>query len=181
VTVRAEWVDEAEPAYAGAAGKVWRFSTEGQPDDPRQLSSVGASWLIFAPGAHLFWSWHVLMAVALRDVPGLPPAKKRYPAAEYELLVMALNPEAPPPDPRRWPRPGELSILDPPDVVVQFDEVPGGDEGVAQLLELVAQSCTDGRLIPDSDWRSAWERAIPATLQHVREGRHSFGERGEAT
>lgn len=170
----AEWIQDVEPTYQGGFGnKVWRWTYE-PPNDPRNQTTIGDSWLIFAPAAHMLWAWHVLMAVSLADVEGLPAAKKHYSAAEYELIVYALHPDHPAPDPRRFPRPGELHFLEPPDVVVQFHDVPKGNQGAGELVELCARSCATGALIPDSDYQSLWQDSVAATLDHVRHGEHDF-------
>jgi hypothetical protein len=166
----AEWLKDVEPTYSGPGGKAWRFVKPPADDNPRQQITVGDSWLVFAPEAHPLWSWHAIMAVALRDVEGLAPANKSYPEAEFEIMIFALNPERPLPDPRVWPEPGDLSVLEPEDVAVQFDGVT--DAQAAEILELCARACTAGYLVPDSDYRTAWKDSIAATVSHYAEGRH---------
>lgn len=171
------WLGEAKPMFEGVCGKAWKFPL---PDDDggdwRRAAGLDANFLIFAPGAHPFWSWHVLMAIHLRDVPGQDkPPVKRSPSVTHELMVYALDPDVPPPDPRNWPLPADggeprLRMLSPPDAVVQFEV--GSDEHATEIVTLAAQACTAGHLIPDSDHRALWDRTIATTAQHYREGRH---------
>lgn len=164
------WIDEdVPPTFEGAAGKVWTFAPPPPDDDPRHATTIGDAYLIFAPGAHPLWSWHVLMGVALREVPGVSPPVLQYPDAEYEVMVWALDPGHPAPDPRHWPLPG-LQLLQPADAVVQFDGT--GDDGAAELLKLCAEACAVGILIPDSDHRESWSRTVAATADHYRPGGH---------
>lgn len=163
------WLDEVAPDMVGAAAKVWTFAPPPPSDDPRHATTIGDSYLIFAPAAHPFWAWHVLMGVALRDTPGVEPAKRQYPEAEYELLVLALDPARPTPDPRVWPLPG-LPMLQPPDAVVQFHGT--GDENAATLLKLCARAVADGVLVPDSDHRGNWVRTVTASAEHFHPGGH---------
>lgn len=168
------WLDEVEPTYEGQAGRAYRC--EGVRDqviaegDPTAITGI-VQWLLHVPGAHPFWSWWALNAIHLRDVPGMPPANKHYPGAEYELLVVALNPEHPAPDPRRVPEDG-LKFLTPVDVCEQFHDVPGGDEKVRELIELFAKAVCDGALSPDQDFRPLWRRYLDGTLDHFRKGLH---------
>src|SRR6266516_305077 len=152
---KTKWTKEnVPPLYEGLGGKVWEFAAPSpDTDDPRMACAIGRAYLIFAPQAHPFWSWHALLGVALRDVPGVPPAHRKYPEAEYELMVWAIDPERTPPDPREYifgdaqRKPG--MFLQPPDVIVQFHGT--GDDGAAEVLRLCARAVADGVLVPDSD------------------------------
>lgn len=169
--MRAAWIDDGvAPVFEGFAGKVWAFAPPVPDGDPRHETMIGASYLIFAPQAHPLWSWHVMMGVALRDVPGVPEAHRHYAEAEYEMMIWALDPNHPPPDPRAWPLPGGLHLLNPPDAVVQFHGT--GDDGAAQVLELCAHAVADGVLVPDSDHAGAWLRTVKATAEHFQPGGH---------
>jgi hypothetical protein len=170
------WLADAPPLYEGAFGKAWKFPMPDDDPDWRRAVNLDANFLIFAPGAHPMWSWHILMAISLRDVDGQPPAHKRYPEATHELMVYALDPGHPVPDPRAWqlppddgaPRP--LQLLQPPDAVVQFHV--DDDRHATEIVALAAEACTKGLLVPDSDHRGMWDRSITATAQHYRDGVH---------
>lgn len=172
----AEWLKQGvEPTYKGIGGKAWRFVDPPANGDPRLDLTIGSSWLVFAPQAHMLWSWHAIMGVALRDVEGFAPAKKSYPEAEFEIMVYALDPERPAPDPRTWPLPGGIAFLQPHDVVVQFDGVT--DAQAAEIVDLCARSCTTGLLVPDSDYRQSWKDSITTTAQHYAAGLHDKKEK----
>jgi hypothetical protein len=175
---RPGWLDDAPPpAFEGPLGKAWKYPLPTDDGDWRLAVSLDANYLIFAPSAHPFWAWHVLLAIALRDVDGQPPAHKHYPEATHELMVWALDPDHPPPDPRAWPMPPDdgsprpLQMMQPADAVVQFDVA--SDEQATEIVTLAAKACTTGLLVPDSDHRGAWEDTIATTARHYREGRHT--------
>lgn len=155
-----------DPDFTGAAARAWRIK---KPDaGPLAWQASIVMHLINAPGIHAFWSWWSIGVVHLRDIPGVEPAFKQYPTAEYELLVMSLNPEHGAPDPDN-PE-GGYSFLDPPDVVLQFHGINDGD--AERICELAVQAVCDGILSPDQDGRAAWERMIPATVDHFARGMH---------
>ncbi len=170
------WLQDVQPTFEGPAGKVWTFAPPPADGDPRHATTIGQSYLAFAPQAHPLWSWHALMAVALRDVPGLPPAIRHYDGAEYELMVWALDPQHPAPDPRAWPLPGNLHMLQPADAVVQFHGT--GDDGAAELTRLCAEAVAAGVLVPDSDHRESWRRIVEATAEHFQAGGHAAAASG---
>lgn len=123
-----------------------------------------AGWFLEIPQAHPFWTKYLLGVCHLRDIPGAPPAKKQYPEAEYELMVLALNPES-------KPSPDDLSTLKPllpPNVVVQFHGVT--DEQAKEIARLAARACVDGVLwVEPSDltgMREKWSRTIRETAEH---------------
>lgn len=171
---QAPWLKRIPADITGDAGRAWRWQvTDEERSRPDAVATLD-QWLLLAPGAHPWWAWHVMAGVDLAPHDGLPPAHKRYPEAQYELLVLALDPDQPVPQPLGLPRAGELHCLVPPDVVVQFHNVPGGREQARRLVELCALACVDGRLIPDSDHQGSWDRSLATTLQHAREGRHEL-------
>jgi hypothetical protein len=119
-------------------GRAWKLAIQTQHVDQTATLSF---WLIDAPHSHPFWPWHVLALVHLRDIEGQSkPAHKRYPEAEYELLILAIDPEVCPPDPDDYDGGFTLS---PPDVMEQFD-VKGSDRDAIRIVE-----ASDAR---DSEW-----------------------------
>lgn len=128
-----------------------------------------SSWLVNMPGAHAFWAYWTLSIVSLRDFPGVPPANKRYPEAEYEFMIMAINPEAcPNPDPDLVA--DGYPWLEPLDVVEQFHGISEMD--CRRLAEGAVKTILSGKISPDQDYRSAWKALIAGTVQHLVEGRH---------
>ena len=149
----------------GPGGRAWRVTIEVQEGH----ASLGL-WLVNAPGAHPFWSWWAINIVHLRPLEGFPPAKKHYPEAEYEFLIVAINPEeCPEPDVDQqggWP------TLTPVDVCEQFDGVI--DVEATRICELAAQAIVNGTVSPDQDHRPIWKQLIAGTLAHFRQGKHTI-------
>lgn len=135
-----------QPDWKGIAGEAWRLKIA--PEKPDHYAALYCS-LIYAPQAHMHWSWHLLSVISLRDIVGVRPAHKLYPEAEYELGVYAIHPDHPP-DPDKPP----YEILQPHDVRHQFHGVNAAQ--AMKLGELCTRACVDGHLVPDSDFRSAW-------------------------
>ena len=152
--------------------RVWRIrdSAKTLPDHEAAL----ASWLIEGP-FHPLWNQWQLSVIHLRDIEGVKPAFKQYPEAEYEFLIVSLNPD------RRcdvdelestgnWGDPAVPKFLTPADVTKQFDGVT--DRQAVEIGEAAIRGIVSGELSPDSDFRSAWERLIDGTVAHYREGVH---------
>lgn len=112
-----------------------------------------------------------MTGLALRDTPGVPTANRSFPGAEYELLVLALDPGEPIPSPVEA-MVGKWATLSPPDQVHQLPGLPDGDATMRELLELAALAVVDGRLIPDQDHREHWREAMRSTVEHFTEGGH---------
>lgn len=148
--------------FKGPMGEAWTLPLK--VGIPAQYAAVYAA-LIHAPNAHPLWHWHLLNLVSLRDIVGVRPATKRYPEAEYELSVFAIDPkENPDPDEPGW------SLLQPFDVLEQFHGIDAYQ--ARQLGELSTRACVDGVLVPDSDFRQSWSETIRSTVEHFRKGKH---------
>lgn len=163
------WIDEVAPTFHGPAARVWKVTAPIPQGEPRADMHLGA-YLIYAPAAHPFWAWHVMAGIALRDAPGLPPAHRHYPEAEYELLVLALSPDHSPADPRTA-MVGEYKAMTPPDAVAQWHGTD--DEQARELIETCAKAVADGVLIPDSDFAQSWKATVTATAEHYQPGGHA--------
>lgn len=136
------------PDKEGAGGRAWYAR------NMTSRATLGV-WIVNAPNVHPFWEWWAVIAVHLRDEPGLAPARRDSATATHELIALALNPEAGPPDVDAL----ELPYMTPPDQVVQF-EAPG-DAAARRTLERVIDAVVDGNLPPDQDWRSRWATRVP--------------------
>ena len=166
-----DWLSQVEAEFSGSGGICWRFADpDGETDDPRIATTILPLYLIYAPAAHPLWAWHLILCVSLADTPGVPPANRRYPEAEYELLVLALDPTEPVPDPQHWPFPRRVKALHPPDALVQFHGT--GNDGASELVTLAARAVAEGTLVPDSDHAEAWRRSIKLTAEHIRHCGH---------
>ena len=157
-----EPIDMREPDLKGACGKAWLL--KAQADKPASL----ASWLVNRPGAHPHWQWWLVSVVHLRDVPGLPPANKQYPEAEFEFLIYSI-------DPTSCPNPvpdddGGYPHLIPFDVVEHFHGIQDGE--AVRLCEGAIYSIVEGIISPDQDYRPVWSQLIAGTVRHFVEGKH---------
>lgn len=160
----------SEPTITGHAGRAW----QAQPTEiTRTRWPAGLSqWLLHCPGAHPVWSWYVVNGVTLRDIPGVPAAKLHFIGATHEVSVIALVPEYQPDDtwcsvgPGGWP----AHHMTPPNLVEQFVDLT--DEHAVELTLMLVRSFCDGRLSPDTDFRSMTQEALAATASHLRAGKH---------
>jgi hypothetical protein len=159
---------ERVPEFHGAGD--WCAWTVKLPDAERRVKSDStvAAWLLYCPGAHLWWSYWWISVIHLRPIEGVPPAKKRFPEAEYEIICLSQDPDhAPDPD-----NPiGTIRRLDPVDWIVQFGDVKNDQQAVQVVIAAVKLIMT-GRVSPDSDFTHIWEHTIPATAKHIGEGGH---------
>lgn len=151
-----------EPDKTGTAARAWRSRFESE--DPADAAGV-CTWLVNGP-FHPFWSWWMIGAVHLLDLPGLPPPQRRYPEAEHEIIIASLDPNAGVPDPDG---PG-AQCMTPLDLAYQFHGLPR--EKVEEIVELMIEHITAGRMSPDSDFRGTWEEALDKTVEHYKLGLH---------
>lgn len=121
-------------------------------------------WVVHCPGVHVAWSYWAVSLVHLRPLEGAPPAALSYPDAEYEITSIALDPAHEPDVDGN----AGLRFLMPVDVSEQFHGCT--DAQAVQLLDLFIRTIVDGRLAPDSDFRSQWKRSLWATLEHITTG-----------
>jgi hypothetical protein len=158
-----------EPDQQSPYARAWNLDISKAPEGPTKPAAV-SSWLVNMPGAHAFWSYWTLSIISLRDLPGVPPAKKKYSEAEYEFMILAIDPErCPNPDPdviivKGYP------WLTPVDVIEQFHGISEMD--CRRLAEGAVRAILSGQISPDQDYRSAWKSLIAGTVQHFVEGRH---------
>lgn len=151
------------PDLQGAIARAWRF--KGESDVPDHQACL-SQYVVNGP-FHPFWSWWMIGLISLCDIPGVPPAHKQYPDAEYELLILALNPECCPPDPDAV---GALTFLTPPDLVYHFDI--RNEEAAKEIIEGAVKAIIEGRISPDQDYRQIWKRILKTTVDHYKAGLH---------
>lgn len=129
-------------------------------------------WFLHAPGAHPLWPWHAVLVCALRDFPGLPPAKVHAPGNSHEILIGALDPEW---DPlphidklgaSRW----GAALLRPVNMVHQVSGLT--DEQAVELAHLLTRAFCNGVSSPDDDFKMSNIAMIAATADHLRRGMH---------
>ena len=158
------------PTFEGPAGRAWEVTRPTQ--SPEAWTGNIIQFQVNRPGAHPFWSWWVLSVVHLRDIPNVRPAHKNYPEAEYELLIVALDPEKPMPEPTPdQETPGvTYAFLTPVDVAYQFHGLT--DDQAAELGRMAARTIVNGHLSPDQDYRQAWRATLAGTVEHLALGGH---------
>lgn len=150
---------QREPDIVGAYGKAWRSRVELLPAEKASL----ATWIVERPGAHPAWSNWLVGLCHLRPMDGVQPAVKRYPEAEFELLVMALDPGFP----LDVDDAATFHTMTPFDLVFQFHGLSDG-EAVRFVERYHVRSIVDAGASPDSDFRSWWEGALAAALKYSK-------------
>ena len=124
------------------------------------------AWLVNRKGAHPLWSWWCVSVVHLRDISGMPPAKKHYPEAEFELMVVAVDPDhSPDPDKAHEGYP----LLSPVDVVHQFHGL--SDTDAIRLCAEAVEAIVEHRISPDQDFRAAWRTNLEFAIERFRTGK----------
>lgn len=149
------------PDYVGVRARAWRV-----PDDRERFPASVGSYLVNSDVYHPAWSWWFVAMVALRDEPGTPPAHLHYDGAEYEFMIASVDPDH---NPTTMEAGMRISLLDPPDCVVQFAGVD--DDGADDMLRTAVRAICAGQS-PDSDYRRWWESAIRNGAQHKAMGGH---------
>lgn len=155
------------PDLVGVSGRAWKVTKPDTLRSPAQAASL-ESFLVNVPNAHPFWAFWIVSVIHLRDLPGVPPAKKTYPEATHEFLIVSLNPEKGPPNPDDIET---LHPLTPPDVSEQFSGVT--DAQAVAVNALCVRAIVDGLLSPDSDYRRLWAQVIRNTVEHAATGGHA--------
>ena len=70
------------PDREGKYAEAWKGARQAQPDDPPAWAASLETWLI----THVNGQF-VISLIHLRHIEGVRPALKRYPEAEYEVIV----------------------------------------------------------------------------------------------
>lgn len=153
-----------EPDFKGPYGRAWSIAT----NKPEHAACLG-SWIVNVPGAHPYWEYWLVALVHLRDVPGVEAAHRKYPEAEFEFSIQSIDPErCPEPDPDAAD--AGYPLLHPVDVVEQFHGI--SDHDAQRVADLCITAMLHGRISPDQDFRSMWNRTIQGTVTHFRQGQH---------
>jgi hypothetical protein len=164
------------PDQENGAVQVWRIAVPREHQEPAHEASL-AVWLIDGP-FHPAWHQWMFAVIHLRDIPGVPEAKRHFPGAGHEFLVMAINPDRPcDVDALEatgdWGDPDTPKYLTPADQVVQVADLT--DEHAVQIGEGLVKMIVAGRLSPDQDFRSLWTRIIESSREHAITGGTHLG------
>lgn len=171
------------PDKTGLGARAYEIVGDRSAPDYRPDWDASIGLYLVNGSFHPMWSWWAIAVVHLRDLPGVRPASKQYPEAEYEFGIYSLDtPPAGKPfdidkDALEWAR----RVLSPPDVIQQFDvgtalPVEERDRIARKVLDLAIDAVVDAHASPDSDFRRWWRAAIPRTVEHVLTGgQHETG------
>lgn len=134
--------------------------------DPATLLTTVCMHYVNGKQFHPFWQWWMVGVVSLHDMLGMPPAHRQYPEAEWELMIVSLDPaeKAPPVNGE-----GPFFPLSPPDLVVQFHGITR-DQAKA-VARFVVEAVCAGRTSPDSDWRRQNQDAVVKLVNDYYVGR----------
>ena len=144
------------PDFFGKAGSAWRIKLPEPPRRPDHKATL-IEYLVNGVGYHPFWSHWYVSLISLEDIPGVPSATKNYPEAAYEIMVIALDPNKPLPDPDRIDEKPPY-MLTPPDGVYQFHGV--NDDEAKEMVTGFVREIISGQLSPDQDFREVWRLKI---------------------
>jgi hypothetical protein len=142
------------PDKLGAAGRAWRIDLAALSTAlaiPIENSSLVASWIIEAPWAHPLWHSYNLTLVHLRPMEGVGEPIVYRQGATHELLLFALDPEAPREPMLRSARPRWLY---PANFAAQL--VEASDAAASARVEATVDLVVAGELNPDTDFRRQW-------------------------
>lgn len=152
-----------------SANRAWAEPVTASSPRPDSVATL-ASWLLYVPWGSPAWKHYLVSIISLEDIEGVPPAVKNYPAAEYEIMVVAL-------DPKYHPNPTDASTLRPLTPInyqEQFHDVPR--EKIAGLCEVFAMAFIHGDLLiePTGIQGARWQfrGSLDKTLEHLRSGKH---------
>lgn len=158
------------PDLQGPHARAWRF--RGGALTPDQSATL-MSYLVNFPASHPLWPTYTVSVIHLRDIPGVAPANKDYPEAEFEFMVVALDPNGTLGHPLATDDIESWHHLVPLNVRVQFNAA--NDEDAKQrCTDAVTLICQHGVGIePDDDARVRpwWTESIRRGF-NPQEGQH---------
>lgn len=144
------------PDFFGKAGSAWRIKLPDPPIKPDHKATL-IEYLVTGIGYHPLWDYWYVSLISLEDIPGVPSATKNYPEAAFEIMVVALDPSKPLPDPDRiHKRPAHP--LTPVDGIYQFHGIT--DDEAKEMVTVLVREIVAGQLSPDSDFREVWRLKI---------------------
>jgi hypothetical protein len=126
--------------------------------------------------------FYTLAAIHLRDLPGVPPAKRMLDHFTHELLVWTLDGNQPYERPLPWPR------LEPHNLSVQWEDTD--DDAAQETVRAVVLGLLHGQLSPEVQayvperhamrtvlqLHQLWEDTVRTTAEHGRTGgTHDLG------
>lgn len=116
--------------------------------DAETAPSVLRAFLLYRPDAHPCWHSYMLSLVHLRPIEG-KPAHLQHPDSTHEIVVLALDPTKPDPEPDD---PTSIWHLVPANLIFQLRGL--GDAQALRVFSTFASVLARHRLSPDTDYRS---------------------------
>lgn len=150
-----------DPDFMSQHIRAWVSKKPGDDENKSLISR----WFIWYPNSHPLWSWWMWSLITLEDVEGLPPAKKDYPEARYEIMCHALDPGKGRPD---IDGDDPIHFLQPVDLVKQFT-VDTDNEAIVLSSECVREMVWGLGPPPDTDYRRSWGERIDQAAYNARE------------
>jgi len=184
----------------GKYARAFRLDTvtmaREHPDEAHRAdATIDAWWVEATPEKRFHWcikAWGVSV-IHLRSLEGQPPAFLRHPEAQYELIILARDPNVAEP---LTPTTTVGRYLTPPNVMKQFDFGSAGDQAqrdrwarqmcegiIATIVYLGATPENDSglatgqgiKLVVDVGVRQWWEDLVDQTVEHILTGGHHHG------
>lgn len=147
-------------------GRAWQLR---KYDDPLTQFYVNG-FIVNCKGYHPLWEWWGINIVSLQEAEGFPPPVLHYPEAEYELIIVSLDPEYDIDIDAIEAGKDYYRFLEPPDLCEQFHGITR--DQAAKLAHLVVTAVLHGET-PDQDNRAYWRQAMWGAIEHLRtEGQH---------
>lgn len=157
------------PDLSGDFGRAWRVDLEKR--SPEERKSSLELWAVHRPGTYPFAEWFIVSVVSLKQLEGLPPAWRKYPEAEFELMVMMTDPAQGAIDADAKDLSFKVISCE---IVEQFH---GTDEAQAKELgRLAVKAVVNGLAQPDCGYAGLWKVLVRNTVEHLVIGGHPKGQ-----
>lgn len=152
--------------YKGGYGDAWEPELINSVNDITEPAHVG-TWFINAAYAHPIWSQYVMYCISLIDIPGLPPAKKHSPHVTHEFWLYALNPKHKEMVSRYRDLSAGIRYLEPANYGYQM--ICESDEKAKEFVQNLVELICDGKLSPDTDYRSKWDAKLKDCISFFKD------------
>jgi hypothetical protein len=179
------------PDFTGLS-RAWRVKYT-PPKGTENRDGTVALWIINAPWAHPIWSNYMLLCVHLRPLSEGAAAIIHKPGATHEVILWALDPDAPVPVETGEGMTMKPQLLQPSNFAGQF--IVERDEAArAMIEEQVVKPICEGTLNPDTDatwqwinlfgddcFKEKYRNAKPGSIEHHIKGGGTVIVAGDTT
>lgn len=165
-----------KPDVKGDAALAWEVpmdrmaqfaTTHPEKVDPLSVMSTVGQWFVNGRGFHPFWHWWSIAVIDLERRGEQDEPHRHYPGAEYELMILSLDPAHSPPPVNGE---GPMHWLTPPDLVMQFHGITR--EQAHAIGRFLVEACCAGNTSPDSDWRRQNRSSLTNLVREYYIGRY---------